>query len=73
MKVIEKYSHLNGEEHLLVHHKKVFKEILDLIKSVDAKKFQTKVSKEKTMKGKLLYNPKKLNREFKRLFKQNDW
>ncbi len=73
MKIIEKYSHLNGEEYLLVHHKKVYKEIIDIIQSIEAEKFRTKVSKEKTMKGKLLYNPDELNREFKRLFKEKDW
>jgi hypothetical protein len=73
MKIIEKYYHLNGEEYLLVHHKKVYKEIIDIIQSIEAEKFRTKVSKEKTMKGKLLYNPDELNREFKRLFKEKDW
>lgn len=73
MKIIEKYSHLNGEEYLIVHHKNVYKEIIDIIRSVGAEKFRTKVSKEKTMKGKLLYNPDQLNREFKRLFKERNW
>jgi len=73
MKIIERYSHLNGEEYLIFHHKNVYKEITDIIQSVDANKFRTKVSKEKTMKGKLLYNPDELNREFKRLFKKRNW
>ena len=73
MKVVEKYSHLNGEEYLLVHHHDTYQEILNVIKSVMAEKFRTKVSKEKTMKGKLLYNPNELNKEFKRLFKLRKW
>lgn len=73
MEIIEKYSHLNGEEYLIVHHKKVYREIADVIQSVDANKFRTKVSKEKTMKGKLLYNPEELNEQFKRLFKRRRW
>ncbi len=73
MKVVEKYSHLNGEEYLLVHHKEVYGEIFRVIKNVEADKFRTKKSREKTMKGKLLYNPKALNREFKRLFKEQTW
>lgn len=73
MKIIEKYSHLNGEEYLIVHHKNIYKEIMDIIQSVDANKFRTKVSKEKTMEGRLLYNPGELNREFKRLFKKRNW
>lgn len=73
MKVIEKYSHLNGEEFLLVHHKQAYDEILRVIKSIKAEKFRTKVSEEKTMMGKLLYNPDALNREFKRLFRKYEW
>lgn len=73
MKIVEKYSHLNGEEYLIVHHDDVYKEIMGVIKSVSAKKFRTKKSKEKTMKDKLLYNPIELNGEFKRLFKKKNW
>ncbi len=73
MEIIEKYSHLNGEEYLIVHHNNIYKEIIGIINTVDADKFRTKVSKEKTMKGRLLYNPDELNREFKRLFKQKGW
>ncbi|MEW6002522.1 MAG: BglII/BstYI family type II restriction endonuclease [Nitrospirota bacterium] len=73
MKIIEKYSHLNGEEYLIVHHKTVLNEIIDVIKNIDAEKFRTKVSEEKTMKGKKLYNPIALNKEFGRLFQQRNW
>src|SRR3989338_4006586 len=73
MRIVEKYSHLNGEEFLLVHQKQLHKEIMDTIRSIDANLVKTKVSKEKTMKGRLLYNPDALNKEFKRKFKQNKW
>jgi len=36
-------------------------------------KFRTKISKEKTMKGRRLYNPDQLNREFKLYFKKKKW
>lgn len=68
MKIAETYSHLNGEEYLLVHHKSLYSEIKDVIKSVDANALMTKKSKEKTMRGKMLYNPKELNKEFNRKF-----
>ncbi|MCK4730827.1 MAG: hypothetical protein KAT65_00080 [Methanophagales archaeon] len=61
MEIIEKYSHLNGEEYLIVHHNDIYKEIVDVIHILNADKFRTKVSKEKTMKGRLLYNPDDLN------------
>lgn len=71
--MVEKHSHVNGEEYLLVHHKSVYKEILDVIRSVDAKNFRTKISKEKTMPGKALYNPIALNKEFKKLLHAKGW
>jgi hypothetical protein len=73
MKVVKKYSHLNGEEYLLVHKKNLYKEILQAIAEVDATKFKTKVSEEKRRTGELLYNPDELNREFKKVFGKLKW
>ncbi len=73
MRIVEKHSHLNGEEFLIVHHKPVYKEILEVIKSIDAKNFRTKISKEKTMPGKSLYNPIALNKAFKKLLHDKGW
>jgi len=57
MNIIETYSHLNGLEILLVHKPELWKEIQDVINSVDAEGCNVKVSKEKPMKRKLLYSP----------------
>lgn len=65
MKIIETYSHLNGLEYLIVHRKKLWDEIQKVIESIDAEKCKTKVSKEKTMKGELLYSPIDMNQSFK--------
>ena len=73
MEIGEKYSHLNGEEYLIVHHNDTYKEIVEVIESVDAKKFKTKVSDEKSRKGKLLYNPDEINKEFRLLFQKKNW
>ncbi|MBI5305901.1 MAG: restriction endonuclease [Chloroflexi bacterium] len=64
MKIAQKYSHLNGEEYLIVHHKKLYDEIVQTIENVDARKVLTKVSQEKTMLGQLLYSPVELNKAF---------
>jgi hypothetical protein len=40
---------------------------------VDGTKHKTKVSKEKTMPGKMLYKPGSMNKAFKREFSQRDW
>jgi hypothetical protein len=73
MKIAQKYSHLNGEEYLLVHHKNDYKEIQGVIKSIDAELHRTKKSKEKTKKDKILYNPAALNAEFRKLLYQKGW
>ncbi len=73
MKVVEIYSHLNGLEFLLVHKPKLWKEIKSLIINVDADKCKTKISKEKTMKGKMLYSPIDMNSSFKELLRKNNW
>ncbi len=73
MKISEEYSHLNGKEYLLVHHKRVLKEIYTVIKDVDAAKHLTKESKEKTKKGKFVYNPGSLNAEFKKRLYAKGW
>ena len=59
-----RYSHLNGEEYRLVHRKHLWKEVQAVIAAVDAFACRTKVSKEKTMRGKLLFSPADMNRAF---------
>ena len=73
MKIVEKYSHLNGFEFLLVHKPALWKEIENVIKTVDAEKCKTKISKEKTMKGTLLYSPIEMNNAFKRELTKYRW
>lgn len=58
MRIAETYSHLNGLEFLLVHNKGLWNEIKEVVKSVDAAVCKTKVSREKTMMGQLLFSPK---------------
>ena len=73
MKISQKYSHLNGEEYLLVHHNDIYNEIKNVIESIDAEKYRTKISKEKTMRGKALYSPVEINKAIKREFALKNW
>ena len=73
MKIKEVYSHLNGLEYLMVRKKGMWKEIQGVIRSVDANRCKTKISKEKTMVGKVLYSPIEMNAEFKKLLVDKDW
>ena len=65
MRLAARYSHLNGEEYLLVHRKALWDEVKDVIASIDAESCRTKVSKEKTMPGRLLLSPEGMNKAFK--------
>ena len=42
MRIAARYSHLNGEEFLLVHRRELWDEILEVIASVDAEACRTK-------------------------------
>jgi hypothetical protein len=73
MKIEETYSHLNGLEYLLVHRPHLWEEVQQVVAAVDATEHRTKISEEKTMPGKVLFNPRSLNKEFKRQLEALDW
>lgn len=73
MKIKQIYSHLNGEEFLIVHKPDLWNEIQTAIKNVDAAEAFDKISKEKTRVGKILYSPSKLNKLFESEFSKNGW
>lgn len=73
MNIAETYSHLNGLEYLLVHKPNLWKEIQMVISSVEAEKCRTKISREKTMHGRLLFSPVALNGAFKERLKKKHW
>ena len=71
--MLQYYSHLNGLEFLIVHKPKLWEEISEVIENVDSSKTLTKISSEKTKKGKLLYSPSGLNYLFKDEFTKRNW
>ena len=74
MKITQIYSHLNGEEYLIVHHKKLYQEIKDLVKTINADNCRTKISKEKKEKRETkLLSPIELNKAFNYEFTQRGW
>ena len=66
MRIVYEYSHLGGSEILKVRYPKIEEEIYEVIKSVKGNR--SKVSKEKTMQGKMLYSPVNLNQQFLEAF-----
>jgi hypothetical protein len=73
MRIVEHYSHLNGLEYLMVHKPALWAEIQQVIANVDATQFKTKVSKEKTMAGKMLYAPIEMNKAMDAEFQARGW
>lgn len=73
MNIAQVYSHLNGVEFLMVHKPVLWAEIQSAIKQVNANDAFDKISKEKTMAGRTLYSPSKLNKLFKAEFSKNNW
>lgn len=73
MKIAQKYSHLNGEEYLIVHHNNLYKEIKTIVSRINAEDYKTKVSKEKTKKGVSLYSPIEINKAFDLEFSKKAW
>jgi len=68
MRIVGEYSFNGGKEAVRKNYPKLFSEICSIIESVDAHTCKTKMSKEKTMPGKMLFSPMKLNGDFKKLF-----
>ena len=73
MKIEFIYSHLNGLEWINTHQKKLWEEVKDSIDSVDIEVCKTKISKEKTMRGRVLYSPQKMNVEIKNQLSSRGW
>lgn len=73
MKVKHIYSHLNGLEWIKFHKMSLWIEILESIEGVNPEVCKTKISKEKTMKGKVLFSPQTMNQEIKKQLVQRGW
>ena len=73
MRILARYSHLNGEEYLLVHRRKLWDEVQAVIAEVDALACRTKVSREKTMRGRMLFSPVDMNQKFKDGLQVRGW
>jgi len=72
MKKVFEYSHLGGLEILKIRYPHIEKEIDEIIKSIKIIS-RTKISKEKTKKGKLLYSPVDMNKAFRTEFRKRGY
>jgi hypothetical protein len=68
LKIVITYDFNGGKDKVLKNYEEEFQQISQVIKSIDANEYKTKISEEQTMKGKLLYSPTDLNKAFKNEF-----
>ena len=74
MEIAAKYSHMNGEEYLIVHEPELWQEVQDVIAGVDGEACRTKLSRERRYsEGTMLYSPVDMNRAFKEGFEERGW
>ena len=73
MKISQIYSHLNGLEFLQIHKTDLWGDIQASIQSVKSAEALTKISNEKTMRGRMLFSPKDLNLFFRKEFEKRRW
>jgi hypothetical protein len=64
---------LNGLEFLQVHKPRLWTEIEQIVGEIDANACRTKISKEKTMRGRLLYSPIAMNKAIGARFVKRSW
>jgi hypothetical protein len=67
------YSFNDGEAAVTKTYPKLLAEVNDVIKEVDSSQHKTKESTEKTMMGRMLFNPRSLNDAFKAVFAKRGW
>lgn len=73
MTVAGVFSFKGGKEYIESKYPHLLNEIHTVIDSIKASEHMTKVSKEKTMPGRILYNPRALNKAFKKHFQEAGW
>jgi len=73
MKVVNTYSFREGEAFLKRKHPNELREVLDAIKHLNATAVLTKESKEKTMRGRLLFSPRDMNDYLKLELHKKGW
>ena len=73
MRIVARYSFNNGKDVVQSKYFNLLTEIEQAVHQVDSSVLKTKQSKEKTMPGEMLYDPKRLNKDFKKYFGELGW
>jgi hypothetical protein len=67
------FSFNDGQQIIQDHYSAELREIEEVIAAVNSSEHRTKVSKEKTMPGKMLFKPGSLNSSFRAEFESRHW
>lgn len=73
MIIAAKYSFNGGQEFIARKYRRLLAQIEVIVSAVDSNQHKTKSSKEKTMPGRMLFNPISLNKAFKKEFENRHW
>lgn len=73
MIIAGEYSFNDGVRVVRRKYPRLLEEVRQAIAKVDASRYRSKRSKEKTMRGRMLYSPKRINKAIKSEFEQYSW
>jgi Restriction endonuclease BglII len=73
VRIAAQYSFNHGLEEVQRQYRAKLDEVRRAIESIDANQHRTKRSREKTMRGKMLYSPRSLNQAFKEALHPSGW
>lgn len=73
MRIAGVYPFKNGKKEVSKSYPDLLTEVNEVIKAIDPTQHKSKVSKEKTMPGRMLFSPKSINRAFKKEFLARGW
>ncbi len=73
MRIGAKYSHMNGEEFLLIHREKLWLDIINTNDQIDYDAVNAKQYRKLRMQGQMVNSPTAMNNCIKETFKRNGW
>lgn len=73
MKIVGEYSFNHGKEVVETEYASELREVKEIVGLINAADFKTKVGKEKTKSGRMLYSPVALNKTFTLHFFERGW
>lgn len=73
MKIVDRYSHLYGEEYLIAREPAILKEVEAVVKKVNAQTCFNYKSRAKKMAGQTFFSPNAVNAAFMSEFKKRKW